>query len=47
MKIALFFAERVINNKQTFDTIPAKLKEEVKTILIERNFNIEQLSRDR
>ena len=42
MKLALFFAERVINNKQSFETVPAKLKDEVKTILIEKGFKFEE-----
>lgn len=42
MKLALFFAERVINNKQSFKAVPAKLKEEVKIILTEKNFKFEE-----
>lgn len=34
--IAKLWAEQVINNKKTFEQVPAKLKEQVKEILIAR-----------
>ena len=40
MKLALF-SERV-NNKQSFETVPAKLKDKVKIILIEKSFQFEE-----
>ena len=34
--IAKLWAEQIINGKKTFEQVPAKLKEQVKEVLIER-----------
>jgi hypothetical protein len=38
LNIVIFFAQRVISGKQSFSSIPAQLKEDVKNLLIEQGF---------